>query len=209
MRRVVFLFSVFLLTAISARAQSAPSEYPKGEISGGYSFYSASVNYLNPFVVNPLIVGAPIPPEFINDRQGFNGYSVGGAVNFSRSLGLAAEFAYHHEDVIKFDDAPDIDVSALTFLFGPRFTARGDKVEGFGHFLIGGTRRSLEEFGSKTDFTLGIGGGLDVKVGRNFAIRMIQFDYTPFRGIDPETICGCSSWRNNYKVGVGVTYRFE
>jgi hypothetical protein len=101
----------------------------------------------------------------------------------------------------------DIDFSTFNFLFGPRFTARGDRVEGFAHGLIGGVRRRVEGGPSDVDLGLGLGGGLDIKVSRNFGIRLFQVDYLPFR--DRDFFTGDKEWRHNLRVQVGATFRFE
>jgi hypothetical protein len=194
MKKTVLLFTVFLLTAISAQAQS---DYPKAEVFAGYSHFSADINLDNPFDNN----GIP----FFQQREGIHGFVVSGAGNFSKSFGIVADFSYHKKKFEVF--GPDIDFSTLTFLFGPRLTARGDRVEGFAHFLVGGVSRKLESFSSDTDFALGVGGGVDVKVSRNFGIRLVQLDYVPFR--DRNLFTGDKEWRHNLKVGVGVTFRIE
>jgi opacity protein-like surface antigen len=194
MRRVVFLFTVFLLTAISANAQS---DYPKAEVFAGYSHFSADINLDNPFDNDGL--------PFFAQREGIHGFAVSGAANFSKSFGVVADFSYHKKEFEVF--GPDIDFSTFSFLFGPRFTARGDKVEAFGHFLVGGVRRKIEDFTSDTDLALGVGGGVDVKVSRNFGVRLVQIDYLPFR--DRDLFTGDKEWRHNLRVGVGVTFRIE
>jgi len=187
MRNLLFLFGAILLAAVPARAQ----DYPKAEVYAGYSFFTADVNTNNPFDAT--------------EREGFHGVGFSGAANFSKNLGVVADFSYHKKqfDVI----GPNIDFSIFNFLFGPRFTARGHTVEGFAHVLVGGVRRKLEGFSSDVDLALGAGGGVDLKVGHNFAIRVLQVDYIPFRDRDPFT--GDKEWRQNLRAGIGVTLRFE
>jgi len=194
MRKALFLFTVFLLTTISVSAQS---DYPKAEVFAGYSHFSADINLNNPFNNN----GIP----FFQQREGIHGFAVSGAANFSKNLGVVADFSYHKKRFDVF--GPDIDFSTFAFLFGPRFTARGDRVEGFGHFMVGGIRRKLEGFASDTDLALGAGGGVDVKVSRNFGVRLVQVDYLPFR--DRNLFTGDKEWRHNLRVGVGVTFRLD
>lgn len=194
MKKLAFLFVVFLLTAISARAQS---DYPKAELFGGYSHFSADININNPFDTG----GNP----FFEQREGIHGFAVSGAANFSRNFGVVADFSYHRKEFEV--PGPDIDFGTFNFLFGPRFTARGDRVEGFAHTLIGGVRRKIEDFDSDIDFALGVGGGVDIKVSRNFGVRLVQLDYVPFRDRNPFTLD--KEWRHNLRVGVGVTFRIE
>jgi len=186
MKRLSFLLVALLLTAIPVHAQS---DYPKAEIYGGYSFFTADINTNNPF--NP------------REREGFHGFAFSGAANFTSNLGVVADFSYHKKKL----SGTDIDFSTFNFLFGPRLTARGDKVEGFGHFLVGGIRRNLEGFNSDVDFALGVGGGVDIKVSRNFGVRLLQVDYIPFRDRNPITLE--KDWRHNARIGIGVTFRAQ
>lgn len=186
MKRLVILVSVLTLTAISARAQS---DYPSGEVFGGYSFFTADVNTNNPFSAS--------------ERLGFHGVGFSGAANFSKNFGAVADFSYHKKQL----SGTNIDFTIFNFLFGPRFTARGDRVEGFAHALVGGVRRKLENFNSDVDFALGAGGGVDVKVSPNFGVRVFQLDYLPFRDRNPFT--GNKDWRHNLRVQVGVTFRLQ
>src|SRR5262245_6954391 len=121
MKRLVILFGAIMIAAVPARAQ----DYPRGEVYAGYSFFTADVNTNNPLSAR--------------EREGFHGVGFSGAANLSKNFGIVADFSYHKKqfDVI----GPNIDFSIFNFLFGPRFTARGHKVEAFGHFLVGGIRR--------------------------------------------------------------------
>lgn len=193
MKKLAFLFALCVLTAVPANAQN---EYPKAEFFGGYSYFSADINVNDPF--------DPDAP-FIEQREGIHGFALSGAANFSRNFGIVADFSFHNREIEL--PGPDIDFKTLNFLFGPRFTARGDRVEGFAHMLVGGVRRQIEDFDSDVDFALGVGGGVDIKVARNFGVRLVQLDYIPFRDRNPFTLD--KEWRHNLRVGVGVTFRIE
>jgi opacity protein-like surface antigen len=193
MKKLFFLVAVLALTTVPAAAQ----DYPRAEFFGGYSHFSADININNPFDLD----GNP----FIQQREGLHGFAVSGAANFSKNFGFVADFSYHKKEFEVI--GPDIDFSTFNFLFGPRFTARGDRVEGFAHAMIGGVRRKLEDFDSDTDLALGLGGGVDIKVSRNFGVRLVQLDYVPFR--DRNLITLDKEWRHNLRVGVGVTFRIE
>lgn len=194
MKKLVLLVAVFLLPAIPAHAQR---DYPTAEIFGGYSHFSADIRLDDPFDDD----GVP----FFDDRQGLHGFGFSVAGNFSRHFGVVGDFSYHKREIDV--PGPDIDFSTFNFLFGPRLTARGDRVEGFGHFLVGGVRRRVEGGDSDVDLALGIGGGVDIKVTQNFAVRLVQLDYIPFR--DRNFFTGDKEWRHNLRVGVGVTFRLE
>ena len=58
MKKLFYLVAVLLLTTVSASAQ----DYPRAEIFGGYSHFSADINLNNPFDLN----GNP----FFQQREG-------------------------------------------------------------------------------------------------------------------------------------------
>jgi hypothetical protein len=194
MKRLLLLLFTSLLFVIPVHAQS---DYPKAEVYVGYSHFSFDINVNNPFDTgdNP----------FIEQREGLHGVGFSVAGNLSRNFGVVGDFSYHRKEFEVF--GPNIKFSTFNFLFGPRFTARGSRVEGFAHALVGGISRRVEDFDSDVDLALGAGGGVDVKLGRNFAIRAVQLDYIPFR--DRNLFTGDKEWRHNLRVGAGITFCFE
>ena len=193
MKKCLMLFTFLFVASLPTYAQG---DYPKFEVFGGYSYFSADINLDDPFDNN----GVP----FFSQREGFHGAAFSGAVNLSRSFGIVADFSYHKKEV----ELPgaDIDFSTFAYLFGPRVTARGHRVEGFAHALIGGVRRKVENFADDKDLALGFGGGVDIKASDRFAIRAIQLDYLPFR--DRDFFTGDKEWRHNVRASVGVTFRW-
>lgn len=77
-------------------------------------------------------------------------------------------------------------------LAGPKFTYRRGPVTPFVHVLGGGIFGSGDSAGA-----FGFGGGVDAKVSKHVAIRLIQADYiyTTFRA-------------NNARISVGLVFRF-
>ena len=193
MKNVLMLIGAALLAAIPARAQS---DYPRGEVFVGYSHFSYDVKINNPFDAG----GNPV----FQQNEGVHGIGFSGAANLTRNFGVVGDFSYHRKTF----DVPggDIRFHTFNFLFGPRVTARGDRVEGFAHALIGGIQRKFDSFDSDVNLALGVGGGVDVKVSHGFGIRLVQVDYIPFRDRNPFTLD--NEWRNNVRVQVGATLRF-
>src|ERR687883_940774 len=146
MKRYLMLFTFLFALSLPAYAQG---DYPKFEVFGGYSYFSADINIDDPFDNN----GVP----FFSQREGFHGAAFSGAMNLSRSFGIVADFSYHKKTIAL--NAFDTDFSTFAYLFGPRVTARGHRVEGFAHALIGGVRRKVETFADDKDLALGLGGG--------------------------------------------------
>jgi opacity protein-like surface antigen len=83
-------------------------------------------------------------------------------------------------------------------LFGPRFTSRPGRVEGFVHALLGGARASGGG-DSDTSFTYALGGGLDIKASDRVAIRIVQLDYLRTHFSD--------NWQNNFRYSTGLVFR--
>ena len=78
---------------------------------------------------------------------------------------------------------------------GPQFKLKNDsRIEPFLRVLAGGAHTKFEVSSrqttstgtitnsfetSSTDFAMGVGGGLDIRLGDRFSIRAFQVDYTP------------------------------
>jgi hypothetical protein len=177
--------AVLFLSAIPVNAQDS---YPSVEIFGGYSYLSLDLN---------IDLDDDDDIFDFDEREGNHGFGFSVAGNLSSNVGIVGDFSYHKKEIEL--PGPDFDSSTFVFLFGPRFSARGDGVTGFGHVLVGGTRFKLEDFDSDTGFTLGVGGGIDINAGDSVAIRLAQVDYLPTR------IGG--EWFNNLRFQIGVVFK--
>src|SRR5918912_3131456 len=133
MKKFLMLFTFLFVLSLPAYAQG---NYPKFEAYGGYSYFSADIHIDDPFNNN----GQP----FFTQREGFHGAGFSFAGNLSRSLGVVADFSYHKKGIDLFGP-PNVDFSTFAYLFGPRVTARGHRVEPFAHALIGGVRRKVKD----------------------------------------------------------------
>jgi len=152
------LFAFVLAAAAPAVAQTAT---PAFEIFGGYSLLPAN--------------GDDFP------RQTSHGFEASVTANLNRWFGVVGDFGW------QFNTARDLGPSfqglvatsnVREYLVGPRFTARGAKVNVFGHALVGSsTGDAGPGFSGFSDsgFTLGGGGGIDVHLTRRLAARG-QFD---------------------------------
>lgn len=163
---------LWLIAAVMLLFSSVPAlaqEYPRVELFGGYS---------------ALVSGD------IDNLDHVNGIGLDFAGNFNRNFGFVAEFGVHKNNSNRFYSA----------YLGPRLSFRGERVTFFIHALAGGFR--VADRGSSSSLTvlsLAGGGGLDVNVSDNVAIRLFQIDYTPirFRG----------EWVNLYRGQTGVTFK--
>jgi hypothetical protein len=183
MRRL--LIGIVLIFIISTCAW-AQTEFPKAEVFTGYSFFRAE-------------------PEGYN----LNGWNVSVTGNFTSWFGLEGDFSGHYgkpkEDgyVIQ-----GVNLNSHSILAGPKITARTDYVSPFVHFLIGINRAGSNEYGKRySDFSLAtvIGGGFDISLNKNVAIRAFQLDYLMTRydlnknGIDDR--------QNNFRFSTGIVIK--
>ena len=117
------------------------------------------------------------------DANGWNASLTG---NVNRWFGVAADFsgAYKSGDHVH------------TYMFGPVFSARTDKVTPFAHALFGGASG-----GGTNAFAMAFGGGADVKVADKVAFRLIQADWLGLRSE------GFTS-KKNARISTGLVFRF-
>jgi opacity protein-like surface antigen len=185
MKKTTTLVALLVVCSFNALGQT---ETPKADIFAGYAYgrIDANIDY----------IGA----------QGF-GLSVTGNVN--RVFGLTGEYSYGRGDLDSFLGGAGVNTRINTHLalFGPRLHARSEKATGFVHALFGVANAGVgaSVLGSNisigdTNFAMGYGGGVDINVSKNFAIRLAQVDYIPVR-VEGE-------WANNFRFMAGVVFRF-
>jgi hypothetical protein len=176
MSKVIFLLALAL--PLPALAQDAP----RVEVSAGYAYARFSEGG-----------GERDPAEGVNLHGGY------GALDFSltRSFGLELSGSFQSGSV----DGTDIDRGTL--LAGPRFVWRRGGVTPFVHVLGGAIRESsgIDVFDvsirvKRTDAAGALGGGVDVPLGRSWALRL-QGDYIVRDGEDSEAS----------RASLGVVYR--
>lgn len=174
MRKLLMLTAVIFVVSLPAKAQS--QDYPNAEVFAGYS-------YLN--------------TKFV-DRDSLHGWGFSIAYNLSPQWGLVSEFSGHYGNASFLGTS--VDLKKHTFLFGPRFSARSDSATAFGHVLLGGANSKISGIDTGTGFALAVGGGVDVNVGKKFAVRLMQVDYLPERSF--------GSWTQNFRAQAGVVFKF-
>jgi hypothetical protein len=212
----VFLMPAFLFHAGKATAQvSAASPYsgglntgtPKVELFLGYSYLQA---------VPKLAAG--------NRLVWLNGGSASIAYNLNRHLGIVADIGDYTNSEIRFQgasgatvDVNDADGGVMSYLFGPRLSFRQhDRFTPFTQVLFGGAHAGEVTLSNCTlnctllpaenTFALTAGGGLDIRVHRHFAIRVIQAEYLMTRFENFTT--GGSASQNDMRLSSGLVYRF-
>jgi len=184
MKNACYILIAVLVFGLAAFAQ----EVPKAELFLGYEYVRFN------------------PAHEASGNQNFNMNGGGGSImyNFSPAVGLKAEFTGAGAGDMKVCSQNGINClttsgNFFTYMFGPQFTYRKSRVQPFAHVLFGGAYSNVygniaqmgtisvtpttADFG-KHAFALAAGGGVDVKVSKNVAIRLGQFDYfmTRFSG---------------------------
>jgi opacity protein-like surface antigen len=195
MRKTSLLLFLYLCVAQQAFGQT---DYSKHEIGGNVS-----------------IMGLDSKGAFNSDgsRDGVYGFDVHGAYNFSRYLGVKAEFSYSQRHV----DSDFIDLSTrLSQVMGGikvQDNKTSTRFRPFGHALVGIAHASdlprilpdgftLVRFSVRdgTGPAFALGGGLDIRLTRTLELRALQLDYNPTR-IKGDVF-------QNVRLGIGVNFRF-
>jgi hypothetical protein len=175
--------------------------------------------------------------EFPGNRVNAHGFNGSLTYNFNRYIGAKFDVTLHThgEDfttgvivtpTTTTNTTLEISQSVYQYMGGIQFkdnSKEGSAFRPFFHVLggIAAQNLSLDEvtpvnrqiFEYKAnDFAMKIGGGADLKVHKNFSIRMIQFDYNPiFRGdIDYGNGLGTGDAviQHNYLVSFGGVFHF-
>jgi opacity protein-like surface antigen len=153
-----------------------------------------------------------------------NGGSTSIAFNFNRYLGLVGDFAGFADSQLRVNGAAspgkvvDSSGSAYTYLFGPRLSfRRHDRFTPFAQVLFGGVHASPVTISSdcsgagctplpaENKFAMTAGGGLDIRVHRHIAIRVIQAEYLMTNFDDPST--GQNATQNDVRLSAGIVFR--
>lgn len=192
----IVLAGLFLLLPAGAMAQDAP----KAEVFGGYSYFNA-------------------------DRgSSLNGWNASVTVNLNSWFGVAGDFSGHYGSDSFRTFVPGVgpltasaDGNLHLFTFGPVISYhKKNRVTPFAHALFGvahsnfggdtvvfvpGTGPVSFNLSEKDNaFAMALGGGVDVKLNRVLAWRLVQADYVL-------THFGSEN-QNNARISTGLVFRF-
>ena len=183
--RVIFHLAMFIaLCASTASAQVSfaniqeDDEYHRAEVFVGYSHNRENVDAMG--------------------GSGFNGFNASVTGNVSRLLGLKFDLSGHYKSGSGFD-ASIYKVHGGAQLKDNSTAAR---FKPFAHLLAGVARRksSFGAFGEfkDTGFSAIAGGGLDIRAGSRFDVRVGQVDYnlTRFSG----------RYEHHLRLGIGLVF---
>jgi outer membrane protein OmpA-like peptidoglycan-associated protein len=174
-------------------ASSSEEVTPAFELFGGYSYMRFNVKGLTS-----------------HDNFDLHGGTASIAGNVNRWLGLVGDFGGY-----KVADTPSgTSANAYTFLFGPKFSHRGDRWTPFMQFLFGAAHAKADVSTSapgffsaasfhENSFAMALGGGVDLKLGKHVAWRIFQGDYLFTKFQD-----GNNNQQNNIRAATGLVFRF-
>jgi opacity protein-like surface antigen/outer membrane protein OmpA-like peptidoglycan-associated protein len=190
-----------------SRTYSNTPNTPKVELFLGYSYLRGVPTYATG-----------------NRMVGLNGGDASIAFNLNHYLGLVADFSGFNDTKLQLTGAganppgvTNASGTAFTYLFGPRFSYRKyERITPFAQALFGGVHASdvtlsgctgalCTPLPAQNAFAMTAGGGLDVKVQRHVAIRIIQAEYLMTRFADVGT--GAGRTQNDIRLSSGVVFR--
>jgi opacity protein-like surface antigen len=224
MRYLSIAAAVVCLCAASVCAQSTSSSpYPRWEIFGGRS----ANGYFKKDETDAIKNGF-FSPIFSNDAGGAKGFEASIARNLNKYLGIKGDFSAYfdsgpgHVSVIVCTpgcttSSQDFHVEKRAFYFmaGPEIKWRNKtRLTPFAHALFGGARSTADfstasalfthsDSHTRTGFAQAFGGGVDIRLTRQFSIRTMA-DYTAayLGSADPEY----SNRQNHVRLSIGIVF---
>lgn len=179
---------------------------PRFELFAGYSYLRA------------------VPTQAAGNRlMWMNGGSTSLAFNFNRYVGIVGDFGAYTNSQMKFTggytstvDVNNANVAALSYLFGPRVSFRNSgRITPFVQALFGGMHANQVVLKGCTfsctllpvqdTFAMTAGGGLDLRIHRHFALRLIQAEYLMTRFASYTT--GTTAQQNDIRLSSGIVFR--
>jgi len=211
MKRLALIYAALTLSA-TAFAQN----HPKFELYGDYSYMQ----------FNPTLTGL--------QSRAFNGGGGGVQFNFGKGFGIKGDFqGYGSTSWTTTFAAPVVTPHGVvpagtfsssgdmfTYLFGPVFSIRAKRFDVFGEILFGGSNTNgygnlenaiiagggtIQASGTQHPFTMALGGGLDLSMGKHMSIRLGELDYVLTRYTNPLTD---TNNQNNFRYLGGVVFKF-
>ncbi len=196
MKRFIFITCLVVCGVCRASAQTT-DEFPKNEFFGGYSYNSADINTLT---INPR-------------RTGQNGANFAYTRNLTKNIGITGDISAHFSRRSQTSGGGEFESRRNQYylLGGVQFKAPNkSRVTPFAHVLVGASlfrgftsnrtsAGNVFTFDDATSFAAALGGGLDVRVSKRVAVRLIQADYTP-------TFFGPGR-QDNFRLSIGIVFR--
>lgn len=177
-----------------AKAASTDSEYPAVDLFVGYSYVRFRTD--------------------AGTKEDFNWHGLTAALagNINRWFSLVGDVgAYRIKGL-----PAGVSGSAYTFMAGPQFSRRGERLTPFVHALFGAARLSdiqvsaipsgsafFNRSFSQNSFATALGGGLDANVNKHIGFRIFQFEYLLTKFTD-----GGNNKQDNLRASTGLVLHF-
>lgn len=165
-------------------------------------------------------------PSYTADNRlvWLHGGSTSLVYNLNRRLGVVGDFGAYTNSELRFSggytgtvDVDNSNVAAMTYLLGPRLSFwKHDRFTPFAQALFGGIHANQISLKgctvnctllpSENSFAMTAGGGLDLRVHRHLAIRLVQAEYLMTRFTSYTT--GVSGTQNDMRLSSGIVFRF-
>jgi opacity protein-like surface antigen len=163
---------LYLLLFCFAAAPCLAQDPPTWEFFGGYSLEKADVR--------GYYKSTPIIYSIRNQQIRLNGWEASFTENRNRWLGGTAEINGHYYELQLQDTTNRGQVYSV--LYGPRFSYRKSRFIPFAHLLAGAAYASVKvtpvgPHDSGFSFALAGGGGVDVRLAKKMAARLVKVEY--------------------------------
>ncbi|MFN7945336.1 MAG: outer membrane beta-barrel protein [Blastocatellia bacterium] len=229
MNKLLLMTVCLMLMTTAALAQSSSGSDKRAEVFIGYSNLQAEGV---PDRNDPSNV---FNSNFFDRRKGLHGVDGSLSWFFNSGVGLKGDVSFHrNEDSTAVTNGRDsVEHRVTYFMGGPVLKLRNSsRIEPFVHALFGGanTHFNVESVRnvtngtvtssfdtSTTDFAMGLGGGVNVRLGDKFSLRLVQVDWAPVflrdrsinvlgsaGAIQPVTLEG--QRQDNIRLSVGIIF---
>jgi hypothetical protein len=172
MRTMLVLAGLLVLLPCSAAAQDT-QDTPTAEFFGGYSYLRAN------------------PKGGFKGSNG-SGWNASAAWNLNERWGIKGDFSGYY-------CCSGNGEKEHNFLFGPQFNIRREKANFFVHGLVGVSHGNAPGF-SDTVLAWAGGGGVDIRLGERFAVRVAQVDYFGTHY--------ANALQHHFRYSAGLVFRF-
>jgi hypothetical protein len=194
MKKSLLLILILAGATLSAQNQ----ERSKFEVFGGYSFEHIAIcgnGAGGCGLESGDLAGLP---------KNLNGWNAAVTGYFSDNFGITADFSAHYAS--QASGINSVNFSRFDYRFGPTFPlsmGKSDKAAAFAHLLFGGVHQSVF---NTNGFSAALGGGVDWKISRHFAVRVAQVDYV-FATVPKSSVGSGTGFTNGFRYSGGVVFR--
>lgn len=207
---------VLMSTAIVFTATAFAQGTPRWEVYGDYSYMQ----------FNPTVTGL--------QSRALNGGGGGAQFNIGSWFAIKGELQGYGSTTWTFtESAPTVtphgvvpagtfksNGNMFTYLFGPVVGIHAKRIYVYGEYLLGGSNSNgygelsrsinaaggtLNVSGTQHPFTMALGGGLDLVLNKNIALRLGELDWVLTRYTNPITQ---TNNQNSFRYVGGVVFRF-